>query len=102
MAWAVRRPSINKKEMKKIKLNSADKNVSSSDLETLENVHMSLAEQEEMNSASKGTPQLTDVRVLADSFETEPKSRKWKWLVGLCACIVIVGIIISDYIRKIK
>ena len=100
MAWAVRRPSINKKEMKKIKLNSADKNVSSSNLETLENVHMSLDEQEEMNSASEGTPQLTYVRVLVDSFETEPKSRKWKWLVGLCARIMIANIIITKFFRK--
>ena len=102
MAWAVRRPSINKKEMKKIKLNSADKNVSSSDLETLENVHMSLAEQEEMNSASEVSPQLIYVRVSTDTFEAEPKSRMWKMFASLCARIVIVGIIISDYIRKIK
>ena len=100
MAWAVRRPSINKKEMKIIKLNSAGIIVSSSDIEALENVHTSLAEQEEMNSASEGTPQLTDVRVLADSFETEPKSRKWKWLVGLCARIMIAYNIITKFFRK--
>ena len=86
--------------MKKIKSSSAGKFVSSSDLEAFENVHLSLAEQEETNSASEGTPQLIDVRVLMDTFETEPKSRMWKWLVGLCARIMIAYIIITNLFRK--
>jgi len=88
--------------MKIIKLNSAGIIVSSSDIEALENVHTSLAEQEETNSASEVSPQLNYVRVSTDTFEAEPKSRMWKWFASLSARIVIVGIIISDYIRKIK
>ena len=88
--------------MKIIKLNSAGIIVSSSDIEALENVHTSLAEQEETNSASEVSPQLIYVRVSTDTFEAEPKSRMWKMFASLCARIVIVGIIISDYIRKIK
>lgn len=86
--------------MKKIKSNSAGIFVSSSDPEALENVHMSLAEQEETNSASEGTPQSIYLRFSVDTFETEPKSRMWKWLVGSCARIMIAYIIITNFFRK--
>lgn len=86
--------------MKKNKSNSAGIFVSSNDPEALENVHMSLAEQEETNSASEGTPQSIYIRVSTDTFETEPKSRMRKWFDGLCALIVIADIIITNYFRK--
>lgn len=86
--------------MKKLKLNSAGIFVSSSDLEALENLHMSHAEQEETNSASEDSPQLIYVRVSTDTFETEPKSRMKKWFFGLFVRVVTAYIIITHYIRK--
>lgn len=86
--------------MKKIKSNSAGKFVSSSDLEALENLHISLAEQEKTNSASEDSPQWNYLRFSVDTFETEPKSRMRKWFEGLCARVVIAYTIIAYVFKK--
>ena len=68
--------------------------------EKLENSHISLAEQEETNSASEDSPQLIYIRVHKDTFETEPKSRMRKWFDGLCVRVVIAYTIITNFFRK--
>ena len=74
--------------------------ISTSNREALENLHMSLSEQEETDSVPSSTLQVTDVCVEAETVETNSKRRKWKWLAGIAAGTGLAGVI--AYIFKNK
>lgn len=67
--------------------------ISTSNREALENLHMSLSEQEVTNSVPSSTLQVTDACVETETVEPKSTSRKWKWLVGIAAGTGLAGVI---------
>ena len=67
--------------------------ISTSNREALENLHMSLSEQEETNSVPSSTLQVTDACVETETVETKSKRRTWKWLAGIAAGTGLAGVI---------
>lgn len=76
--------------------------ISADHREALENLHMSLTEQQGTNSASGETYQLTDTPVGVNAVETEPKpkSNMCKWLIGLGIGSGVVGMIAYIFKKK--
>ena len=76
--------------------------ISADNREALEDLHMSLTEQQGMNSATGETYQSTDAHVGVNAVETEPrpKSNMRKWLIGLGIGSGVIGVIAYVFKKK--